>query len=81
MATEEKSVLGTAEEFVYSPFDFTVAGGGIAGLAVAACLSENEIFQVGVLEAGDNRVTDPLMNILNKIARDIGAVDFEAFVD
>jgi len=43
----------TADEFVKKPFDFLVVGGGTAGLAVAARLSENPDFTIGVLEAGE----------------------------
>ncbi|KAG8162579.1 hypothetical protein KVR01_008344 [Diaporthe batatas] len=42
----------TAEEFCNDPFDFLVVGGGTAGLAVAARLSEQSSLRVGVLEAG-----------------------------
>ena len=41
----------TAEHFAEKNFDFLVVGGGTAGLAVAARLSEHH-FTVGVLEAG-----------------------------
>lgn len=42
----------TAEDFCKLPFDFLVVGGGTAGLAVAARLSEKLSLRVGVLEAG-----------------------------
>ncbi|KAK4451126.1 hypothetical protein QBC34DRAFT_401401 [Podospora aff. communis PSN243] len=42
----------TAEDFAEKPFDFLVVGGGTAGLAVAARLSERPGLTVGVLEAG-----------------------------
>ncbi|KAK0654978.1 putative choline dehydrogenase [Cercophora newfieldiana] len=42
----------TAEDFADKPFDFLVIGGGTAGLAVAARLSEHSGLTVGVLEAG-----------------------------
>ncbi|POS78800.1 hypothetical protein DHEL01_v202819 [Diaporthe helianthi] len=42
----------TAEDFCDSPFDFLIVGGGTAGLAVAARLSEKSSLRVGVLEAG-----------------------------
>lgn len=41
-----------ALDFASRPFDFLVIGGGTAGLAVAARLSENPALLVGVLEAG-----------------------------
>jgi len=42
----------TGEGFAKTPFDFLVVGGGTAGLAVAARLSERTDLTVGVLEAG-----------------------------
>lgn len=49
-------------DFASKTFDFVVIGGGTAGLALAARLSEDPDVTVGVLEAGDNRTVDP--NIL-----------------
>ena len=49
MASEQNE----ANNFTRTPFDFLVVGGGTAGLAVAARLSEDpRCFKVGVLEAG-----------------------------
>lgn len=42
----------TAVDFASRPFDFLIIGGGTAGLAVAARLSEDPNLSVGVLEAG-----------------------------
>jgi choline dehydrogenase-like flavoprotein len=42
----------TAEDFAKTAFDFLIVGGGTAGLAVAARLSEHPHLTVGVLEAG-----------------------------
>ncbi|KAK0633813.1 hypothetical protein B0T14DRAFT_419122 [Immersiella caudata] len=42
----------TVEDFAGKPFDFLVVGGGTAGLAVAARLSERLGLTIGVLEAG-----------------------------
>lgn len=41
-----------AEDFAKQSFDYLVVGGGTAGLAVAARLSEDAGLRVGVLEAG-----------------------------
>ncbi|KAK7961775.1 uncharacterized protein PG986_002600 [Apiospora aurea] len=42
----------TSAEFLKREFDYLIAGGGTAGLAVAASLSEDPNITVGVLEAG-----------------------------
>ncbi|KAJ9616608.1 hypothetical protein H2200_000327 [Cladophialophora chaetospira] len=58
-----RNVFATVEEFVSSPFDFIIVGGGTAGLALAARISENDRFHVGILEAGENKLDDPLVNV------------------
>ena len=44
-------------------FDFVIVGGGTAGLVLAARLTEDPKVSVVVLEAGDNRLEDPKINI------------------
>lgn len=53
------SITNEAGSFVGSSFDYLIIGGGTAGLAVAARLSENPDIAVGVLEAGAARLNDP----------------------
>ncbi|CAH0056012.1 unnamed protein product, partial [Clonostachys solani] len=50
MSAQEELI--TAAEFSQIHFDFLIIGGGTAGIAVAARLSEHSQFNVGVLEAG-----------------------------
>lgn len=45
--------------FVAIPFDYLIVGGGTAGLALAARLTEDPDITVGVLEAGIDRTDDP----------------------
>ncbi|KAL8804592.1 MAG: hypothetical protein Q9223_005663, partial [Gallowayella weberi] len=52
-------VLVTAAAFAASTFDYLIAGGGTAGLTLAARLSENPNINVGVIEAGTDRSSDP----------------------
>lgn len=53
----------TVEEFMAHSYDYLICGGGTAGLVVAARLSENPDITVGVIEAGKNRIGDPLVEI------------------
>ena len=52
----------SAEEFLEHDYDFIICGGGTAGLVVAARLTENEDISVGVLEAGESKLGDPLVD-------------------
>ncbi|OCL02957.1 GMC oxidoreductase [Glonium stellatum] len=53
------ATLCSIAEFLQDSFDFTVVGGGTAGLVVAARLSEDPNVRVGVIEAGVSRLEDP----------------------
>lgn len=50
------------EKFLEQKYDFVIAGGGVAGLTVAARLSENPDVTVGVIEAGKNKLGDMLVD-------------------
>ncbi|KGO40821.1 Glucose-methanol-choline oxidoreductase [Penicillium expansum] len=52
----------TVEEFTRTTFDYVICGGGTAGLALAARLTENPAITVGVIEAGKYRIGDPLVD-------------------
>ncbi|KAL1900082.1 hypothetical protein Cpir12675_001083 [Ceratocystis pirilliformis] len=52
----------SASSPTYQPsFDYVIVGGGTAGVAVAARLSEDPNVSVLVVEAGDDRTQDPLV--------------------
>lgn len=53
------SALCTLDDFLAQSYDYLIVGGGTAGLCVAARLSENPDVNVGVLEAGADRMDDP----------------------
>lgn len=57
-----RSLTSSAADFATQTFDYIVVGGGTAGLAVAARLSENPKVLVGVIEAGQHFVDDPLID-------------------
>lgn len=50
-------------DFIQTPFDFLIVGGGTAGLVLAARLSEEPSIQVGVIEAGSLRLGDPKVDL------------------
>lgn len=56
--SSSSSALCSIDEFVGQEYDYLVVGGGTAGLAVAARLTENPDVRVGVLEAGENKMDD-----------------------
>jgi choline dehydrogenase-like flavoprotein len=68
----------TAGAFAATAFDFLVIGGGTAGLAVAARLSENPKFVVGVLEAGSSALGDEAVNVPGRAGAPLGsALDWQ----
>ncbi|KAK0718653.1 putative choline dehydrogenase [Lasiosphaeria miniovina] len=62
----------TAEAFAARQFDFLVVGGGTAGLAVAARLSEDPRLVVGVLEAGSSAFGDEAVELPGLAGRALG---------
>ncbi|CUA69183.1 Oxygen-dependent choline dehydrogenase [Rhizoctonia solani] len=55
-------LLNDGDDFVSRNFDYVIIGGGTAGLALAARLSEDSDTSVGVIEAGEYLPDDPLIN-------------------
>ena len=58
-ANGTSNALCSVEEFISQRYDFVVVGGGTAGLVVAARLTEDPNISVAVLEAGEDRMSDP----------------------
>ncbi|KAG9101000.1 hypothetical protein FS749_011083 [Ceratobasidium sp. UAMH 11750] len=57
-----RTLTTSGSSFAAQTFDYIVVGGGTAGLAVAARLSENSQISVGVIEAGQYIQNDPLID-------------------
>jgi len=69
---EQKGTVGQSptcsiEEFSTTAFDYIICGGGTAGLAIAARLTENPEVTVGVVEAGKYRIGDLLVDMPGRL--------------
>ena len=53
----------SVDEFLKTDFDYVICGGGTAGLCVAARLTEDPNVNVGVIEAGKNKLGDMLVDV------------------
>lgn len=64
-------------DFIQTPFDFLIVGGGTAGLVLAARLSEEPGIQVGVIEAGSLRLGDPKVDLPTGSGQMISNPDYD----
>ncbi|PVF97235.1 alcohol oxidase [Serendipita vermifera] len=62
--------------FAATQFDFVVVGGGTAGLTVAARLAEKS-WKVGVIEAGQYRPNDPLIDVPKNFGAALGNANYD----
>ncbi|KAK2789871.1 hypothetical protein FQN53_001234 [Emmonsiellopsis sp. PD_33] len=60
-------------EFSNIEFDYVIIGGGTAGLAVAARLTEVSHLTVGVIEAGPAAFDEPLINVPGRLGQGLGS--------
>ena len=67
-----RSISSDGAHFAQTSYDYIVVGGGTAGLAVAARLSESGLSTVGVLEAGGSAFGDPIVDIPGEYGADLG---------
>ena len=63
-----------ASDFTLRNFDYLIVGGGTAGLAVAARLSEDAAVSVGVLEAGPAVVNEPTIDVPGRFGETVGSI-------
>ena len=61
-----------AQSFSQSSFDYLIVGGGTAGLALAARLSEQSQWRIGVIEAGPAALDDPVINVPGQYGEALG---------
>lgn len=69
-----RSMSSSAASFAETSYDYVVVGGGTAGLALAARLSECGEYTVGVLEAGISGFGDPIIDIPGDFGADVGTI-------
>ena len=67
-----RSISSSPASFVATSYDYVIIGGGTAGLALAARLSQNGKYTVGVLEAGISGLGDPIIDIPGDFGADLG---------
>ncbi|RDW82955.1 hypothetical protein BP5796_04446 [Coleophoma crateriformis] len=77
MAAPALPALVSLEAFLKNEYDFVVIGGGTAGLAMAARLSENPAVKVGVLEAGPALIGDPMIMIPAMYVKSVGDAKYD----
>lgn len=58
-------------------YDYVIVGGGTAGLTVANRLSEDANIRVLVIEAGDDRSSDPLIKTPGLVAGLYGKPEYD----
>lgn len=79
MSTESPKALVNIDDFLEfaEDLDYLIIGGGTAGLALSARLSEDPDVKIGVLEAGNSRLNDPLITVPLLFALTVGNEDYD----
>ncbi|KKK19488.1 hypothetical protein ARAM_002937 [Aspergillus rambellii] len=75
--SDGESPVCSVQEFTGTAFDFIICGGGTAGCAIAARLSENPNITVGIIEAGKYRLGDPLVDTPASFLQMFGDSDYD----
>lgn len=65
------------EEFLGTSFDYIICGGGTAGCTIAARLSENPNYTIGLIEAGKSRLGDPVVDVPGRFVEQFRNPDYD----
>lgn len=71
------SAICSLEEFLQVSYDYIIIGGGTAGLAVAAGLSEDPTVSVGVIEAGKDQTQNECVSTPALFPRILGVPEYD----
>lgn len=71
------ALVPSASTFLEQDYDYVIIGGGTAGLVLAARLTENPDVSVGVLEAGKNKLNDPLVDTPGLFMQMLGNPEYD----
>lgn len=71
------SAICSLDEFLQVSYDYIVVGGGTAGLAVAARLSEDPHINVGVIEAGKDQTQNEFVRTPALFHRMLGVPEYD----
>lgn len=69
-----RSISSDAASFANGTYDFLIVGAGTAGLTLAARLSENGKYTVGVLEAGISGFNVSIIDTPGAYGADVGTI-------
>lgn len=72
-----RGIVTDPAAFAATNFDFVVVGGGTAGLAVAARLAEKSTWSIGVIEVGQYRPNDPLIDVPKNFGSTLGNANYD----
>lgn len=75
------SAICSLEEFLQNSYDYIIIGGGTAGLAVAAGLTEDPNVRVGVIEAGKDQTQNEFVSTPALFPAILGLPEYDWMLD